>query len=125
MTSDGDRRRVRNAIGWRDLLARARGSHVRLDLSGFDAALDAVAAHEPAIGSLADAALTARASAVRAAHATRPRDHTRAELFALVRDAARRVLGQRPYDEQVVAALALDAGAVVDCLLYTSPSPRD
>ena len=114
MTSDGNRTRVRNAIGWRDLLARARGSHVRLDLSGFDAALDAVAAHEPAIGSLADAALTARASAVRAAHATRPRDHTRAELFALVREAARRVLGQRPYDEQVVAALALDAGAVVE-----------
>ena len=71
-------------------------------------------AHEPAARGLSDAALTARAQAVRAARAGRPRAETRAELFALAREAARRALGQRPYDEQIVAALALDRGAVVE-----------
>ena len=55
---NGEPRRPRNAIGWRDLLDRARGSNVRLALAAFDAALDAVAAHEPALRGLSDAALT-------------------------------------------------------------------
>ena len=38
----------------------------------------------------------------------------RTSLFALAREASRRVLGERPFDEQVVAALALDAGHVVE-----------
>ena len=111
---NGEPRRPRNAIGWRDLLDRARGSNVRLALAAFDAALDAVAAHEPALRGLSDAALTVRAQAIRAARAGRPRAETRAALFALAREAARRALGQRPYHEQVVAALALDRGAVVE-----------
>ena len=110
MSLNGDRTRVRNAISWRDALDRARGSNIRLGLSGFDDALDAVAAHEPALASLSDAALTERARAVRAARDTRPRTHTQAEIFALVREAARRALNQRPFDVQVVAALALDRG---------------
>jgi len=114
MSLNGDRTRVRNAISWRDALDRARGSNVRLGLSGFDDALDAVAVHEPALTSLSDAALTERARAVRAARDTRPRTHTQAEIFALVREAARRALNQRPFDVQVVAALALDRGAVIE-----------
>jgi preprotein translocase subunit SecA len=106
--------RVRNAIGWRHLFARARGSSVRLGLAGYDAALDAIAAKEPSLRALSDAALTARARAVRAALDGGGDRDTRDEIFALVREAARRVLGQRPYDEQVVAALALDQGAVVE-----------
>ena len=38
----------------------------------------------------------------------------RVSLFALAREASRRVLGQRPFDEQIVAALALDEGHVVE-----------
>ena len=38
----------------------------------------------------------------------------RAEFFALVREASRRVLGLRPFDVQVLAALALDAGHIVE-----------
>ena len=34
----------------------------------------------------------------------------RPPLFALAREASRRVLGQRPFDEQLIAALALDDG---------------
>jgi hypothetical protein len=56
----------------------------------------------------------ARAVALRAELDTRSRADTRAEFFALARDAARRALGERPYDEQVIAALALDHGTVVE-----------
>jgi preprotein translocase subunit SecA len=38
----------------------------------------------------------------------------RAEFFALVREASRRVLGMRPFDVQVLAALVLDCGHVVE-----------
>ena len=35
-------------------------------------------------------------------------------FYTLVREAARRTLGQRPFDQQIVAALALDDGRVVE-----------
>jgi preprotein translocase subunit SecA len=106
--------RIRNPITWRDALARVRGSSVRRGLGGFDARLDEIDRHERDVRALSDAALRARVAAVRDAIGHRPRAEARAELFALARDAARRALGQRPYDVQVVAALALDDGAVVE-----------
>ena len=42
------------------------------------------------------------------------RDTFRTALFALIRELARRRIGFRPFDEQIVAALALDAGVVVE-----------
>ena len=38
----------------------------------------------------------------------------RAEFFALAREASRRAIGLRPFDVQVVAALALDRGHIVE-----------
>ena len=109
-----DTDRPRNEITWRDALSRARGSSVQLGLSGFDTHLDAIERYERDLRRLTDDALRARVTVLRASHETRPRADVRAELFALARDAARRALGQRPYDVQVVAALALDRGAVVE-----------
>ena len=43
------------------------------------------------------------------------------ETFALVREASKRVIGERHFDVQLLGGLALHYG----CLLYTSPSPRD
>ena len=106
--------RPRNEITWHDALAHARGSSVQLGLSGFDIHLDAIERHERDLRALADDALRARVEALRASHHARPRADVRAEVFALTRDAARRALGQRPYDVQLVAALALDRGAVVE-----------
>ena len=40
----------------------------------------------------------------------------RVPFFALAREAARRALGQRPFDVQLVAALALDDGQVIEML---------
>jgi preprotein translocase subunit SecA len=106
--------RVRNAITWRDALARIRGSSVQLALGGFDAHLDAIERHERGVRALSDEALRTRVQALRAARDARPGTAMRDEFFALARDAARRALGQRPFDVQVVAALALDRGAVVE-----------
>ena len=106
--------RVRNEITWHDALARMRGSSVQLALSGFDAHLDAIERHERGVRALPDEALRTRVQALRAGRDARPRAAVRDEFFALARDAARRALGQRPYDVQVVAALALDRGAVVE-----------
>ncbi len=36
------------------------------------------------------------------------------EAFALVRETARRTLGERPYDVQVMAGLVLDQGKIVE-----------
>ena len=59
--------------------------------------------------------LRARAGRVRdAAAAGQPLAALRAELFALARELSRHLLGMRPFDEQIVAALAMDEGAIVE-----------
>jgi preprotein translocase subunit SecA len=100
-------------VGLRERLARLRGSSVELDLSAFDARLAHVNAQEPELRALDEGALAARWHALRG-RADLAGEATVAEAFAVVREAALRRLGQWPYDEQVVAALALQAGNVVE-----------
>jgi len=74
-----------------------------------------VCALEPALEPLDDAGLTARARALRA----RVADGTDVaaqlpEAFALAREVARRALGQRPFDEQVLAGVALAQGKIAE-----------
>ena len=100
---------------WRHYLRRLQGSTVRFDLSGYHPELSAIAAAEPALRGLDDAGLLRRAGELQArAVAGEPLADLRVPLFALAREASRRALGQHPYDEQVLAALALDAGHVVE-----------
>ena len=66
------------------------------------------------------------------------------EAFAVVREASKRTLGMRHFDEQLMGGIALHHGKISEmktgegktlvstlpaylntCLLYTSPSPRD
>jgi preprotein translocase subunit SecA len=105
--------RVRNAIGWRQRLALLQGSPISLDLRRYDepvAEIDRLGVHlEP----LSDREIETRARA-RRVQPDASLDSIRAEFFALVREASRRVLGQRPFDEQVLAAIALDCGHVVE-----------
>ena len=49
-----------------------------------------------------------------AAAAGQPLAALRAELFALARELSRHLLGMRPFDVQIVAALAMDEGAIVE-----------
>jgi preprotein translocase subunit SecA len=101
--------------GWRTRLDRARGSTIEFDLRRFGPELAAIAALDAPCRALGDAVILERGLALRArALAGESRDALRVPLYALVREAARRVLGERPFDEQVVAALALDAGRVVE-----------
>ena len=106
---------VRNQIGWRDRLARMQGSSVELDLRSYDEPLAEIDMLEDAVTTLSDGDIESRARANREqVGAGAPLDSVRNEMFALVREASRRVLGLRPFGEQIVAALALDRGAIVE-----------
>jgi len=101
--------------GLRERLARLRGSTIIHDLAGFREPLAAVGALEPELRALADPVLTERAQALRAeARSGRPLDQIEIRAYALVREIARRTLGLRPFDEQMLAAFALNRGAVVE-----------
>jgi preprotein translocase subunit SecA len=105
--------------GWRDYIRRVQGSTVRFDLSRYDAPLSAIEALEAANRDLTDDELRRRSEALRdRARAGVAREALRVPLYALAREASRRVLGQRPFDVQIVAALALgdDQGHVVEML---------
>ena len=85
------------------------------DLRGYRARLAAIAALEPALQAEDDAGLAAAARALR--ERVGPGAPGRGELdlvFALAREAARRALGQRPFDEQLLAGLALCEGRVAE-----------
>jgi preprotein translocase subunit SecA len=114
---------VRTAIvsngtpGWKYYIQRLQGSTVRLDLDRYQPPLAAIAALENECRQISDDALLDRTRALHArARAGEPRLALRAPFFALVREASRRALGQRSFDEQIVAALALDDGHVVEML---------
>jgi preprotein translocase subunit SecA len=106
---------IRNPVTLRQRIDRLRGVPIDFDLSRYDAPLAAIAALEPELQALGAAALTDRARELAdEARGGTPLDALQARAFALVREAARRALGQRPFDVQVVAGLALHAGNVVE-----------
>ena len=106
---------VRNSVGWRDRLARLRGSSVLLDLSRYDAALGEIDALGVELAQLTEPELRARARRGRdAAAAGQPLAALRSELYALARELSRHLLGMRPFDVQIVAALAMDEGAIAE-----------
>jgi preprotein translocase subunit SecA len=75
----------------------------------------AVNAFEPTIEALTDEALRAKTDEFRARLADGATlDDIQAEAFAVVREAARRVLGQRHYDVQVIGAGALHEGSIAE-----------
>jgi preprotein translocase subunit SecA len=106
---------VRNRIGWGDRLARMRGAPVVLDLRRFDAALEEIARIGEGLRDASEARLEDRVRQLRpslAGGATLAA--IRPEFYAVARELAARLVALRPFDVQIVAALALDAGAVVE-----------
>ena len=111
---DGLHGRLRR-LSLASLLDRLRGRPVERDLSAYREVLARVCALEPGVAPLADDALTARARALRARVADRAEVESQLpEAFALAREAARRALGQRPFDEQVLAGVALAQGKIAE-----------
>ncbi len=94
------------------LLERWRGSPVDYDLTPYLEPVRCIRDLEDAMRGESDADLQARARRLReGGDATRDR---RCEAFALVREAARRVLGLRAFDVQVAGALVLHDGKVAE-----------
>lgn len=106
---------VRNHIGWRQHLSRLQGSAVRFELATYDAPLADINGLETAVRASSDAQIEARARELRGrALSGSALAGMRNEVFALTREASRRALALRPFDVQIVAALALDDRAVVE-----------
>ena len=113
MSRSGQHRRVRNTIGWRQRLARLQGSPVVFDLSTYDPPLAEINRLGVGIERLSDAEIQARARDLRALASASARE-IREEFFALAREVSHRVLGLRPFDVQVLAALAMDDGHIAE-----------
>ena len=105
--------RVQNPIGWRQRLARFQGSPVAFDLRAYDEEVAEINRLGTSVEQLTAGEIEARARDLRARAGGSP-DSIRAALFALARDASRRVLGLRPFDVQVLAAIAMDRGHIVE-----------
>jgi preprotein translocase subunit SecA len=97
------------------LLERLRGLPIERDLSPYRERLARISGLEPEVEPLPDAGLTSRARGLRARVGEgAPVETVLEEAFALAREAARRALGQRPFDEQVLAGLALAEGRIAE-----------
>ena len=104
---------VQNTIGWRQRLAHFRGSPVVFDLTAYGEELAEINRLGMDLEALSDREIRVRAAELRE-HAGGSRESIRAAFFALAREASRRALGLRPFDVQVLAAIALDRGHIVE-----------
>src|SRR6185369_2379828 len=91
---------------------RRRGK--RGDLLPYLPRLDAIHAREAELGRVGEPELGLRAERLRTrARSGEPLDLLLPECFALVRETARRVLSERPYEVQLLAGIALFEGKLV------------
>ena len=89
-------------------IRRLTGNPVDFDLRPYADIVAKVVAAEPEIARLEDSEISERARFLRTVvEDTGGTDDVLAEAFALVREAAKRRLGERPFDEQIMAGLAL------------------
>jgi preprotein translocase subunit SecA len=100
---------------WRPRISRFQGSTVRFDLGAYTTAVPAIAELESELQELTDADIRLRGERLHdKARAGADLSSIRPEMFALACEASRRVLGEQPFAEQLIAGLALDAGHVVE-----------
>jgi preprotein translocase subunit SecA len=93
---------------------RLRGRPVDYELRSHRGRLALISALGPELRRLSDAEISDLSRILRRRAVNGESLETlEAEAFALAREAAARVLGQRPFDEQVLAGLALQQGEVV------------
>jgi preprotein translocase subunit SecA len=91
------------------------GSSNDRSLKGYQRRVAGINALEPGMKALSDAALAAQTVAFRQRLAAgETLDDLQAEAFATVREAARRVLGQRHFDVQLVGGMVLHDGKIAE-----------
>src|SRR5437764_10467849 len=84
-------------------------------VKGYQSRVDAINALEPEIAALSDEALKARAAEFRKQLAAgKTRDDVLVPAFATVREAAKRVLGQRHFDVQLIGGMVLHEGSIAE-----------
>src|SRR5712672_2512606 len=91
------------------------GSANERRVKGYQARVDAINALEPEIAALSDEALKARTGEFRKALADgKTLDDILVPAFATVREAARRTLGQRHFDVQLIGGMVLHEGDIAE-----------
>jgi preprotein translocase subunit SecA len=102
------------ARGIKQLAQRLTGGPVDHKLKRYGGRLEAVNALEPELRRASDTQLREQAKALRGhARAGTPLDDLLVEVFALVREVARREIGMRPFDVQVIGGMGLHEGKMV------------
>ncbi len=97
------------------LAKRLFGSANERFLKGLDPDVAAIGALEPELEALDDAALRARTDAFRERlTAGESLDDLLVEAFATVREAAKRTLGQRHFDVQLMGGMVLHRGMIAE-----------
>jgi preprotein translocase subunit SecA len=97
------------------LAKRFFGSANDRKLKSYKARVEAINAFEPAISALSDEALKAKTAEFRARLADGATvDDLLPEAFATVREAAKRTLGQRHYDTQLIGGMVLHDGKIAE-----------
>jgi len=98
-----------------NLAKRFFGSSNDRKLKSYKARVEAVNAFEPAISALSDEALRGKTAEFRARLADGATlDDLLPEAFAVVREAAKRTLGQRHYDTQLIGGMVLHDGKIAE-----------
>src|SRR5881409_2405355 len=84
-------------------------------IKGYQSRVDAINALEPEIAALSDEALKARTAEFRKALADgKTLDEILVPAFATVREAAKRTLGQRHFDVQLIGGIVLHEGDIAE-----------
>ena len=97
------------------LAKRIFGTSNDRKLKPYQAKVDEINGLEPEISALHDRDLRARTAALRARHAAgETLDDLLPEAFAIVREAAKRTLGQRHYDVQLIGGMVLHDGKIAE-----------
>ena len=91
------------------------GSANDRSLKAYQRRVPQINAHEPAVAALSDAALQAKTAEFRAKLAAGATlDDLLPEAYAVVREAAKRVLGQRHFDVQLIGGMVLHDGKIAE-----------
>ncbi len=97
------------------LLKKIFGSRNDRLIKQYSQTVTRINAFEPAITALSDEALKAKTEEFRARHAKgEPLDDMLPEAFAVVREAAKRVLGMRHFDTQMIGGMVLHHGKIAE-----------